>query len=256
MKLLAQLYTDQAVVVIIFGILLGNYGLSGQLSLYQIIPNLIIIALLTTFASRKGLKASYTTSVLLLLGSLALLAGVLFTSNDTTQIFTNGGLPMILFIVGYIGMRVFTTYPTSIVLRMAADITDYETARSGRFVSGLIGTIFSLTDSIASSLAPILIGFVVAGIGFADAYPEATEPLTDALFTGGVTLLIIIPFVVALIALFLILKYPLNSKAMEEVQATIAAKKLDRVKEDAAPNILTETPESTEPVARFKDKDE
>lgn len=256
MKLLAQLYTDQAVVVIIFGILLGNYGLSGQLSLYQIIPNLIIIALLTTFASRKGLKASYTTSVLLLLGSLALLAGVLFTSNDTTQIFTNGGLPMILFIVGYIGMRVFTTYPTSIVLTMAADITDYETARSGRFVSGLIGTIFSLTDSIASSLAPILIGFVVAGIGFADAYPEATEPLTDALFTGGVTLLIIIPFVVALIALFLILKYPLNSKAMEEVQATIAAKKLNRVKEDAAPNILTETPESTEPVARFKDKDE
>ncbi|MBA5728717.1 hypothetical protein HW423_02840 [Aerococcaceae bacterium INB8] len=42
----------------------------------------------------------------------------------------------------------------------------------------------------------------------------------------------------------------------QEVQATNSAKKLDRVKEDAAPNILKETPESTEPVARFKDKDE
>lgn len=227
MKLLAQLYSDQAVVVIIFGIILGNYGLSGQISLYQIIPNLILIALLTALASRKGLKFSYTTSLLFLIASLAIVGGVLFTSADTTQIFTIGGLPMLLFIVGYIGMRVFASYPTSIVLTMAADITDYETARSGRFVSGLIGTVFSLTDSIASSLAPILIGFVVAGIGFADAYPDASEPLTDALFNGGMTLLIVIPAAIAVIALFLIIKYPLNSEAMEEVQAKIAARKAE-----------------------------
>lgn len=256
MKLLAQLYSDQAVVVIVFGIILGNYGLSGQLSLYQIIPNLVIIAALTALATRKGLKTSYTTSLIFLLGSLSLVATVLFTSNDTTQIFTTGGIPMLLFIAGYIGMRVFSSYPTSIVLTMAADITDYETARSGRFVSGLIGTIFSLTDSIASSLAPILIGFVVAAIGFTEAYPEAAEPLTDALFTGGITLLVVIPAVIALIALFLIIKYPLNKQAMEEVQATIAAKKLDKVAAGAAPSILTETPESTQPIARFEDEEE
>lgn len=225
MKLLAQLFTDQAVVVILYGIILGNYALSGQVSLMQIIPNLIIVSLLTALASRKGLKTSYTTSLIFLLASVALVGTVLYTSSDTTQIFSIGGLPMFLFIIGYIGMRVFTTYPTSIVLTMAADITDYETARSGRFVSGLIGTVFSLTDSIASSLAPMLVGFVVAGIGFADAYPEQTEPLTDALFTGGMILMVIVPAVIASLALFLITKYPLDSKAMEEVQAKIAARR-------------------------------
>lgn len=255
MKLLAQLFTDQAVVVLVFGIILGNYGLSGQLSLYQIIPNLILIAALTALATRKGLKASYTVSLLLLLGSIAIVASVLFTADDPTQIFTIGGLPMFLFIIGYIGMRIFASYPTSIVLTMAADITDYETARSGRFVSGLIGTIFSLTDSIASSLAPMIIGFVVAAIGFTEAYPDASEALTDALFTGGTTLLIVIPAVISLIALFLIIKYPLNNKAMEEVQATIAAKKSELIDADTPPQILTETPESTEPVAHFKDEE-
>src|SRR5699024_136635 len=107
MKLLAQLFADQAVIVIVFGIILGNYGLSGQLSLIQIIPNLVLIALLTALASRKGLKASYTGSIIFLLVSLAILGSVLFTSNDTTQIFTNGGVPMIMFIVGYIGLRIF-----------------------------------------------------------------------------------------------------------------------------------------------------
>ncbi|XJS11663.1 MFS transporter [Aerococcaceae bacterium WGS1372] len=256
MKLLAQLFSDQAIVVIVFGIILGNYGLSGQISLYQIIPNLIIIALLTALASRKGLKTSYTTSLIFLIISLGITGGVLYTSADSTQIFTNGGLPMILFIVGYIGMRVFATYPNSVILTMAADITDYETARSGRFVSGLIGTIFSLTDSIASSLAPILIGFVVAGIGFADAYPDASEPLTDALFSGGMTLLIIIPFVIALISLFLIIKYPLNSEVMEEVQATIAAKRAEKIAADTPPNIITEVPEKTNPIAHFDDTEE
>src|SRR5699024_9396884 len=50
MKLLSQLFADQAVIVIVFGIILGNYGFSGQLSLIQIIPNLVLIALLTALA--------------------------------------------------------------------------------------------------------------------------------------------------------------------------------------------------------------
>lgn len=64
----------------------------------------------------------------------------------------------------------FSSYLTSIVLTMAEDITDYETARSVRFVFGLIGTVFSLTDSIASALAPIIIGLVIAATGYTNVY--------------------------------------------------------------------------------------
>lgn len=64
----------------------------------------------------------------------------------------------------------FSSYLTSIVLTMAEDITDYETASSVRFVFGLIGTVFSLTDSIASALTPIIIGLVIAATGYTNVY--------------------------------------------------------------------------------------
>src|SRR5699024_17155 len=115
--------------VIIFGILLGNYGLSGRLALLQIIPNLIVVVLFTRLATQRDLKSSYTISIGMAVLSIATMVGILWFSEDTTQIFVNGGLASILFIIGFIGMRVGTAYPTSIVLTMSADISDYETAR-------------------------------------------------------------------------------------------------------------------------------
>ncbi|MGO4994551.1 MFS transporter [Jeotgalibaca porci] len=224
MKFNAQLIGDQAFIVILFGIILGNYGLSGQISLLQIIPNLLVVILFTRLATKKDLKSSYTAGVLVALASAATMLAILFFSEDPTQIFVNGGLPSILFIIGFIGLKVGNSYPTSVVLTMSADITDYETARSGRFVSGLIGTIFSLTDSIASSLAPIVIGFIVAGVGFTESYPDASEKLTSALLNGGM-IMIGLPMVLYLIVLVLIRIYPLDRAAMDQIQSDIATKK-------------------------------
>lgn len=224
MKFIAQLIGDQAFLVILFGIILGNYGLSGQLSLWQIVPNLLVVILFTRLATRKDLKTSYTVSILIAMAAMLVMLVILWTSGDPTQIFGNGGMLGIVFGIAYIAMKIATAYPTSIVLTMSADISDFETARSGRFVSGLIGTVFSLTDSIASSLAPIFIGFVVAGIGFKDAYPDASEPLTQNLLNGGL-MLIGTPLVLYLVVFVLIRKYPLNREAMDKVQVAIAAKK-------------------------------
>lgn len=227
MKFIAQLIGDQAFIVILFGIILGNYGLSGKISLLQIVPNLLIVVLFTRLATKRDLKSSYTVSVLIAFASAALMLSIIYFSEDPTQIFVNGGFLSVLFIVGFIGMKVGNSYPTSIVLTMAADITDYETARSGRFVSGLIGTIFSLTDSIASSLAPMVIGLIVASIGFTDGYPDASEALTTNLLNGGM-IMIGVPMVLYIIVLVLIRMYPLDRAAMDKVQAEIAAKKANK----------------------------
>lgn len=224
-KFLTTLIGDQVFVVLIFGIILGNYGISGTLGLIQIIPNLLIVAAFTTVASRTSLKNAYILSLITMLTSVALMGVILFTAADTREIFANGGLAMILFSIGYIGFKIAGTYPTSVVLTMAADISDYETARSGRFVSGLIGTVFSLTDSISTSLAPIVIGWLMIGIGYTDAYPGPDEALSPALFTAGTTLLIIVPAILGSIALFLISRYPLNKQKMIDVQAQISARK-------------------------------
>lgn len=224
MKFTQQLMGDQAFLVMLFGIVLGNYGLSGVLSTWQIIPNLLIVVLLTRVASNRDLKSAYKYSVLAALASILTMIIIIVTSNDPTQIFSNGGFLPILFGAAFIGWKTFQTYPTSIVLTMSADITDYETARSGRFVSGLIGTIFSLTDSIASSLAPIFIGFVVASIGYTEAYPQPTEALSPDLLRGTLIIMGTIA-VIYFVALFLLSRYPLDQAAMEDIQAQISEKK-------------------------------
>ncbi len=237
-KFLSQLIGDQAFLVILFGIILGDFALSGQMSLYQIIPNLLLVVVLTRLATKKDLKASYTISIIAAGVSLLTMVAILLFVDDPTQIFANSGFLAILFTIAYIGLKVFQAYPTSIVLTMAADISDYETARSGRFVSGLIGTIFSLTDSIASSIAPIVLGVIVAGTGFTNAYPEPTESLSPELFTGGMIMLMI-PLAFYVVLFYLIRKYPLDQTAMAEVQATITAKKAARkIDPEADPQIL------------------
>lgn len=226
-KFVAQFIGDQAFLVILFGIILGNFELSGTLALWLVVPNLLLVVVFTRLAGNKGLKSSYQLSILISLISTAILASTIYFAPDSTQIFGNGGLGMIAIVIGYIGMKACASYPSSIVLTMAADITDYETARSGRFVSGLIGTVFSLTDSIASSLSPIIIGFIVAGMGYTNSYPEMTETLTPVLFNGGMIMLFIIIGVLAVV-LFLISRYPLDAAAMEKVQEQIALRKTQR----------------------------
>src|SRR5699024_9148512 len=101
-----------------------------------------------------------------------------------------------------------------------------------------IGTIFSLTDSIASSIAPIVLGVIVAGMGYTNAYPEPTESLSPELFTGGMIMLVI-PLAFYVVLFYLIRKYPLDQTAMAEVQATITAKKAARkIDPEADPQIL------------------
>lgn len=223
-KFIVQFIGDQAFLVMLFGIILGNYALSGQLAIWLVIPNLLLVFLFTRVAGNKGLKISYRYSIGLSLLSTIVLFFTLLMSEDPTQIFVNGGLAAVLVIIGYIGMKAAATYPSSIVLTMAADISDYETARSGRFVSGLIGTVFSLTDSIASSLSPIIIGFIVAAMGYTNGYPSIDEALTPILFKGGMLMLGLIVIILAVV-LILISKYPLDAEAMEKVQEKISARR-------------------------------
>ena len=112
------------------------------------------------------------------------------------------------------------------VLQTLADIIDCKTARSGRFVSGLIGTIFSLTDSIASALVPIIIRVIIADAGYTQAYPDASEPLTQSLFNAGLTIAVVIPLILLATAFILIRIYPLDRQAMEDIQTKIAARRV------------------------------
>ena len=56
----------------------------------------------------------------------------------------------ILLVIAWSGVQALSS---SIVITMTADCADYEVYRTGKYVPGLMGTLFSFVDKLVSSLA-------------------------------------------------------------------------------------------------------
>ncbi|MDD2458526.1 MAG: glucuronide permease, partial [Eubacteriales bacterium] len=92
----------------------------------------------------------------------------------------------------------------------------------GKYVPGLMGTLFSAVDKIISSLAPMIAGVLFAAIGFKDKMPDVDTPASRELLYVGVTLaygLILIGSLVNVVAMKF---YPLTKQKMAEIQDKIA----------------------------------
>lgn len=221
-KFTVQLMSDQVAMILLFGIVLGNYALSGQISLITIIPDLLITFGAVGLARKKGLRSAYVTYLALASAFFVGLGVMILNMQPGDLDFGNLTLKAVAFVVVYALARGFSRSPSSLVLTMGADISDYETSVSGRYVSGMIGTIFSLTDSVASSFSPMVIGWVLAGIGFAQEYPTAATALSPELRTAALVFFSVLPLVAMSIAMVFMKFYKLDDKAMEKVQERIA----------------------------------
>lgn len=230
-KFVSTTVGDQILLVLLFGITLANYQALGTLGVVVSVVSFIAIPIMSSLAAKKDLRWAYTTGALVAIAGFITMLALILTAGDTTQIFAGGwGMTTIIFTVGYVLVRVFMNYLASLSLTMAADITDYEMAQSGTFASGLIGTVFSLTDSIASSLAPIISSFIAAGVGYVTTTPEVGDALTSGILRGTIAGYMGIPAVILLIVLVLIRLYPLDRNTMAEVQAKIESRKEARAK--------------------------
>ncbi|MFC5630997.1 MULTISPECIES: MFS transporter [Streptococcus] len=220
-KFVAQLFGDSVVGVMLYGIIFGNYALSGQMSFLVIIPGIIVTVGAAQIARRKGLRFAYVTALQIGIIGLIAFSGLLTIAKPGMLDLKAWNLYTIAFFITFIIARYASTAPSSLVLTMGADITDYETSVSGRYLSGMIGTIFSLTDSIASSLAPMVVGFVLAAIGFGKEFPTVETPFSNDLKMALITLFAIIPIVVLLVSLFLMKFYKLDREEMARIQEKI-----------------------------------
>ena len=87
---------------------------------------------------------------------------------------------IMLFLVSVVGGG-FQMITSSIIPPMVADVTDYEASRSGKYIPGMVGTLFSFMDKMISSFGPLLVGVGFAAIGFADKFPDLNPPYSSSL---------------------------------------------------------------------------
>ncbi len=221
-KLAFSLLRQSVVMVMIFGILMGDYALSGTVSMITVLPILLITFIAVAIARKRGMRNSFIKSTWISFLSLVGLVALFLVISDPTSMSGNIGIGIVLFVTLYTLAMGFGAIPSTLVNPMIADISDYETYKSGRYVPGMLGTLFSFVDKLVTSLAPAIVGLGVALIGFTAEFPTVNDPLTTPMF--GMTLLLGfgLPALMLIVSLVAMKFYSLDDKRMEEIQTELA----------------------------------
>jgi len=220
-RLFSNITQNAVVSVIIFGIIAGDFALSGQMNMFVFVPSMAVSFFVIHFARRKGQKEA------LLFSSYG---GIIFTTlifllflfgNPAMLSFANWGMFTILFLV-FLALRGgFMSVNNSILVPMVADCVDHEAARSGRYVPGMIGALFSLADKVVTSLNSVIVGGLVMFAGFRAAFPTVDTYYTRALFWVGMICYCFLPIFGWVINIVCLRYYNLTKEKMAEVQQSI-----------------------------------
>ena len=101
---------------------------------------------------------------------------------------------------------------------------DYETYRSGKYIPGIMGTLFSLVDKLVSSLSATVVGIAVSFVGL-QSLPTQYDPYTPGMNWVVIVLFCVIPMVAWAATLIAMKGYALTGEKMKEIQAVNACRR-------------------------------
>ena len=228
-KLAFSIATNMTVLCMLYGAMMGNYnGLYLPMMIVGYVFSVPFFLLTVRTSQKHGQKASlvkYTRLALVMyVGVLVLLLlwkqGVPGVNLSLTSI----NLYTILFII-FFGVGYGAYYATAdMPIPMVADCSDFETYRSGRYIPGIMGTLFSLVDKLVSSLGSTIVGFAVAMIGIST-LPDGNTPYSDGMHGVVIVLFCIVPMLARIATLIAMRGYTLTGARMKEIQAVNSARK-------------------------------
>ena len=130
----------------------------------------------------------------------------------------------VLFIL-FFGVGYGAYYSTAdMPIPMVADCADYETYRSGKFIPGIMGTLFSLVDKLVSSLSATVVSIALLFIGVHD-LPTKTTPYVEGMNWVVIALFCLVPMAAWALTLWSMKGYELDGERVKTVQAVNAARK-------------------------------
>ena len=152
--------------------------------------------------------------------NLSIFEGALFGSDFKITINLYTVLFVLFFGVGYGAYYATADMP----IPMVADCADYETYRSGKFIPGIMGTLFSLVDKLVSSLSATVVSIALLFIGVNELPTKAT-PYVDGMNWVVIALFCLVPMAAWALTLWAMKGYSLDGKKLKVIQAVNAARK-------------------------------
>jgi len=233
-KLALSIATNLTVLIMLYSCMMGNYdGLYLPMMVLGYVFSAPFFLLTVRTSQKHGQKKSLMTYVTVALlsyvGVLVLL--LLWKQGDPAwnlSIMGEGGLELNLYTILFIlffGIGYGAYYSTAdMPIPMVADCADYETYRSGKFIPGIMGTLFSLVDKLVSSLAATVVSIALMFIGVGD-LPTKTTAYVGGMNWVVIALFCLVPMAAWLLTLWSMRGYELDGQRVKTIQAVNAARK-------------------------------
>ena len=226
-KLALSIATNLTVLCMLYGCMMGNYdGLYLPMMIVGYVCSAPFFLLTVKTSQKHGQKASLVKYVgVAFLCYIPVLALLLLWKQgnpawNLTLYNANGisiNLYTILFII-FFGIGYGAYYSTAdMPIPMVADCSDYETYRSGKYIPGIMGTLFSLVDKLVSSLSATIVGVAVSAIGLEN-LPTADTPYAPGMNWVVIVLFCVVPMVAWGLTLLVMKGYELTGARMKEIQ--------------------------------------
>ncbi|HCO63154.1 MAG TPA: sugar transporter [Clostridiales bacterium] len=236
-KLALSIATNLTVLAMLYSCMMGNYDV-----LY--LPMMIVgyvfavpfFGLTVRTSQKHGQRTSLMRYVAVALCCYVVVLALLLLWNPSDAAFqlslysNEGGFHLtinlytILFIL-FFGVGYGAYYATAdMPIPMVADCSDYETYRTGSFVPGIMGTLFSLVDKLVSSLSATVVGIAVSFIGL-DTLPTKSTPYVEGMNVVVTVLFCVVPMIAWIATLIAMKGYTLTGERMKEIRAVNTARK-------------------------------
>ena len=233
-KLALAIAQNMTVLIMLYGCMMGNYDSFNMVFMalgYVFSAPFFLLTVRTS--QKKGQKASLmkyvSVALICYVGVLALL--MLWQPGNPAlnlSLMGEGGLSINLYTILFIlffGIGYGAYYSTAdMPIPMVADCADYETYRSGKFIPGIMGTLFSLVDKLVSSLAAAVVSVALMCIGVHD-LPTKVTPYVDGMNWVVIALFCIVPMCAWALTLWSMKGYALDGEKVKTIQAVNAARK-------------------------------
>ena len=226
-KLALSIATNMTVLCMLYGCMMGNYdGLYLPMMVLGYVFSVPFFVLSVNTSQKLGQKASLQRYVGVALACYVVVFVLLFMwqpGNPAVNLSIMGenGLSLNLYTIAFIiffGLGYGAYYATAdMPIPMVADCADYETYRSGKYIPGIMGTLFSLVDKLVSSLAATVVGIAVTMIGLEN-LPVAETPYAPGMNWVVIVLFCVIPMIAWALTLWAMKGYELSGPRMKEIQ--------------------------------------
>lgn len=213
----SMVYGNATVIVMLYGILMNNYPLAGLVGVIIGFPNLAVTFMGITYAKKHGQKkAMITVTKLAILFQLIIIEMMIFHDLTKVSIFHINFIT-VAFLVVFTLLNGCKSITNNMIVPMIADCTDYEYIRSGKFVPGIMGALFSFVDKGISSLGTAFVGLILSFVGFSKVFPQVDDILTPTLKWLTIFFYCIVPIISWVIALYTLKHYHLDKKTVSDM---------------------------------------